>query len=48
MDPVSWYRDKGYWLHKEPLLSTDRFQRLDHLLTISMDPIASNGTGVAK
>ena len=28
MNPVSTYRDNGYWLHKEPLLAAHRFDRL--------------------
>ena len=32
MDPVQFYRDNGYWLHKEPLFDTERFRRLGDLL----------------
>ena len=41
MDPVQFYRDNGYWLHKEPLFDTERFRRLGDLfeeLLTNKDP----------
>lgn len=41
MDALGFYRDNGYWLHKEPLFSADRFRRLGELfeeLLANKDP----------
>ncbi len=41
MDQVQFYRENGYWLHKEPLFDTERFRRLGDLfeeLLTNKDP----------